>query len=264
MGASLLRLHFHDCFVNGCDGSILLDGEGREKSSVRNAGSLRGFDVIDQMKAIAEEMCPGVVSCADLLTFAAEKSVVTLGGPSWPVIFGRRDSTGSASASTATADLPSADANIRDLISLFARKGFTPREMIALSGAHTIGQARCELFRNRIYDEPNIDIPFAMGLQHICPNTPGVGNNNLAPLDFSSSDQFNNDYFSNLINFQGLLHSDQVLFSANGQYNSVILEYVNDQQLFFTDFSNAMLKMSKIGVLTGRNGIVRQNCRFLN
>ncbi|CAN6206466.1 unnamed protein product [Urochloa humidicola] len=97
MGASLLRLHFHDCFVQGCDASVLLDSGG-EQGALPNAGSLRGFDVIANIKAQVEAVCKQTVSCADILAVAARDSVVALGGPSWTVPLGRRDSTtGSAS-----------------------------------------------------------------------------------------------------------------------------------------------------------------------
>ncbi|RZC65933.1 hypothetical protein C5167_009623 [Papaver somniferum] len=79
MGASLLRLHFHDCFVNGCDGSILLDDASNftgEQNANPNQNSVRGFNVIDDIKTAVEKVCPGVVSCADILTMAARKSVV--------------------------------------------------------------------------------------------------------------------------------------------------------------------------------------------
>jgi peroxidase len=108
MGASLLRLHFHDCFVNvpnasseltvdvfalvllccsylyllllrilqGCDGSILLDGSDGEKFARPNKNSVRGYEVIDAIKADLERMCPGVVSCADVVALAARYGVL--------------------------------------------------------------------------------------------------------------------------------------------------------------------------------------------
>nr|GEZ15734.1 heme peroxidase [Tanacetum cinerariifolium] len=97
MGASLLRLHFHDCFVNGCDASILLDQTSTintEKNAAANVNSARGFEVIDRIKSEVDKICGRpVVSCADILTVAARDSVVALGGPTWDVKLGRRDST---------------------------------------------------------------------------------------------------------------------------------------------------------------------------
>lgn len=81
MAASLMRLHFHDCFVQGCDASVLLDDTSSspgEKSAFQNLGSLRGFEVIDSVKSWVEEVCPGVVSCADILAVAARDASVAV------------------------------------------------------------------------------------------------------------------------------------------------------------------------------------------
>ncbi|RWW82416.1 hypothetical protein BHE74_00009139 [Ensete ventricosum] len=80
MAASLLRLHFHDCFVNmylmqGCDVSVLLDGSDGAKFAFPNQNSVRGFDVVDSIKTAVENECSGTVSCADILAIAARDAV---------------------------------------------------------------------------------------------------------------------------------------------------------------------------------------------
>ncbi|KAF2295022.1 hypothetical protein GH714_030527 [Hevea brasiliensis] len=100
---ALLRMHFHDCFVRGCDASVLIDGSNTEKTAPPNLG-LRGYEVIDDAKTQLEAACPGIVSCADILALAARDSVVLTGGRSWLVPTGRRD--GRVSLASETTDLP--------------------------------------------------------------------------------------------------------------------------------------------------------------
>nr|KYP34460.1 Cationic peroxidase 1 [Cajanus cajan] len=259
MGASLLRLHFHDCFVQ----AILLDDTSSftgEKTAGPNANSIRGFDVIDTIKSKVESLCPGVVSCADILAVAARDSVVALGGQSWTVQLGRRDST-TASLSSANSDLPAPTSSLSSLISSFSNKGFTTKELVALSGSHTIGQAKCSSFRARIYNDTNIDSSFATSLQANCPST--GGDNNLSPLDTTSSTTFDNAYFKNLKSQKGLLHSDQELFNG-GSTDSQVNAYSSNPASFKTDFANAMIKMGNLSPLTGSSGQIRTNCRKTN
>ncbi|KAK9232842.1 hypothetical protein WN943_023090 [Citrus x changshan-huyou] len=151
-------------------------------------------------------------SFTDILAVAARDSVVAIfifvlfGGPSWTVQLGRRDST-TASSSAVNTNIPSPLMDLNDLISNFAKKGFSAKEMVALSGAHTIGQARCLLFRQRIYNETNIDSEFATSLKSNCPSS--GGDDNLSQLDATSSVLFDNGYFQDLVNNKGVFHSDQ-------------------------------------------------------
>ncbi|XP_018819292.1 cationic peroxidase 1-like [Juglans regia] len=262
MGASLLRLHFHDCFVNGCDASVLLDGSGGEKVAGPNANSLRGFEVIDSIKSEVEKLCPGVVSCADILAVAARDSVVALSGASWSwkVELGRKDSATPGTANIG--DIPAPTFNLSALITSFSNKGFTAKEMVALSGSHTIGQARCATFRARIYNETNIDSSFATSLKSNCPSA--GGDDNLSPLDSTSPTSLDNAYYKNLQDQKGLLHSDQQLFSG-GSTDAQVKAYISDPASFRTDFANAMVKMGNLSPLTGTyNGQIRTNCHSAN
>ncbi|KAJ1416335.1 Secretory peroxidase [Sesbania bispinosa] len=263
MGASLLRLHFHDCFVQGCDASVLLKDTASftgEQNAFPNVNSLRGFDVIDNIKAKLETLCPGVVSCADIVAVAARDSVAALGGPSWLVRLGRRDST-TASLSAANSDLPSPFLDLNGLIAAFKKKNFSVNEMVALSGAHTIGRGRCSLFRTRIYNESNIDPSFAKLMQANCPRNGGDGN--LSPLDITTPDFFDSAYYRNLVNKKGLFHSDQQLFNG-GSTDSKVSEYARYPFLFRSDFANAMVKMGNLSPLTGTQGQIRKVCSRVN
>ncbi|KAL0440269.1 UNVERIFIED_CONTAM: Lignin-forming anionic peroxidase [Sesamum latifolium] len=264
MAASLIRLHFHDCFVLGCDASILLDETPTiqsEKTAFPNINSARGYEVVEAAKSEVERICPGVVSCTDVLTVAARDASVAVGGPSWSVPLGRRDST-TASRSLANSDLPSPFVGLDELISAFDRKGLSARDMVALSGSHTIGQSQCEFFRTRIYSNgTDIDPGFASTRRRQCPAS--GGNSNLAPLDLVTPNAFDNNYFRNLMQRRGLLHTDQVLFSG-GSTDSVVSEYSRNPQTFLSDFASAMVRMGDIDVLTGQNGVIRRICSAVN
>uniref|UniRef100_A0A453ECJ8 Peroxidase n=1 Tax=Aegilops tauschii subsp. strangulata TaxID=200361 RepID=A0A453ECJ8_AEGTS len=270
MGASILRLFFHDCFVNGCDASVLLDDTANftgEKNAGPNANSLRGYEVIDAIKAQVEASCKATVSCADIVALAARDAVSLVGGPSWTVQLGRRDGR-SASQNAANTNLPPPDARLADLLTRFSDKGLDARALTALSGAHTVGWARCTTFRTHIYNDTGnaaVDAAFATQVRaKACPSAGGDGN--LTPLELRAPAAFDNGYFQDLVARRVLLRSDQELYGSgvgNGSTDALVRAYAANATLFAVDFAAAMVRMGNLA-LTGKNGEVRLNCRRVN
>ncbi|XP_059637012.1 peroxidase 9 [Cornus florida] len=272
MAASLLRLHFHDCFVQGCDASVLLDDTSNmasEKRSGPNQNSLRGFEVIDEIKAKLEAACPRTVSCADILALAARGSTVLSGGPNWELPLGRRDSK-TASLSGSNANIPPPNSTIQNLLTLFNRQGLNEVDLVALSGSHTIGVARCVTFKQRLYNQNGNNQPdetlertYYFGLKSVCPRS--GGDNNISPLDFGSPVRFDNAYFKLILWGKGLLTSDEVLLTGNvGNTRELVKSYADDEGLFFSQFAKSMVRMGNISPLTANNGEIRKNCRRAN
>ncbi|CAB4298051.1 unnamed protein product [Prunus armeniaca] len=131
----LLRMHFHDCFVQGCDASILLDGANTEKTAAPNRG-LRGWEVIDDAKTKLEAACPGVVSCADILALAARDSVVLTKGFSWNVPTGRRD--GRVSSASETSNLPGFRDSVDVQKAKFQALGLNTQDLVTLVGKQAL------------------------------------------------------------------------------------------------------------------------------
>ncbi|KAL8217648.1 hypothetical protein R6Q57_021021 [Mikania cordata] len=272
MAASLLRLHFHDCFVQGCDASVLLDESSMfasEKNSGPNSNSIRGFEVIDEIKSRLEEACPETVSCADILALAARGSTVISGGPNWELPLGRRDAM-QASLSEANSNLPPPNSTIQNLITLFRRQGLDEVDLVSLSGAHSIGMARCTSFKQRLYNQDGnnqpdstLEVTYYNDLKTICPKT--GGDNNISPLDFESPARFDNTYFKLIMWGKGLLTSDQVLLTGNVEETMFLVKaFAEDDALFFDQFARSMVKMGNINPLIGYNGEVRRDCRTTN
>jgi peroxidase len=267
LAAPLLRMHFHDCFVRGCDGSVLLNSTTStkaEKDAIPNL-SLRGFQVIDAAKAAVEKICPGVVSCADILALVARDGVHMLGGPFWNVPTGRRDGLVSI-ANEALTKLPPPFGNFSRLTSIFAAIGLDVKDLVVLSGAHTIGISHCSSFTNRLYNftgkgdmDPSLDKFYAAQLKIKC--KPG-DSTTIVQMDPGSSKTFDTQYYVNLKKRRGLFQSDAALLT-----NNEAQAYVNTElqgSSFFSDFARSMEKMGKIGVLTGSAGQIRGRCAFTN
>ncbi|TKW21645.1 hypothetical protein SEVIR_4G133300v4 [Setaria viridis] len=265
---AVLRLFFHDCFINGCDGSVLLD-DGTpffesEKAAEPN-DSLRGFDVIDEIKSHLEHSCPATVSCADILALASRDAVALLGGPAWNVQLGRKDSRG-ADRDAAENDLPSPHANLTGLIAAFAEHGLDARDMVALSGAHTVGTARCVHYKARVYGREeggraDIDPSFAELRRQTCQ---GDGDDAAAPFDEQTPMRFDNAYYKDLVARRGLLTSDQALYGCGGPLDHLVEMYSKDGEAFAYDFAKAMVKMGDIPPPPGMPVEVRLKCSMVN
>ncbi|OIT23544.1 PREDICTED: peroxidase 25 [Nicotiana attenuata] len=270
IAAGLLRLHFHDCFVQGCDGSILISGTSAERNSVTNLG-LRGFEVIDNAKTQLEASCPGVVSCADILALAARDAVDLSGGPSWGVPTGRRD--GRISSSSEALNLPSPLDTIDVQRKKFIAKGLDDHDLVTLVGAHTIGQTECRFFNYRLYNftttgnaDPSINVAFLAQLQTLCPKG-GDGLKKVA-LDKDSQLNFDVSFFKNVRDGNGILESDQRLL-GDPSTRRIVENYAGNVRgllglRFNFNFPKAMIKMSSIEVKSGAQGEIRKLCSKFN
>ncbi|XP_050382397.1 peroxidase 27-like [Argentina anserina] len=271
LAAPLLRMHFHDCFVRGCDGSVLINSTASnqaEKSAGANL-SLRGYHVIDAVKSAVEKKCPGIVSCADILALVARDAVGFLhSGAFWQVPTGRRDGRVSLASETG-GNLPPPFANITQLKASFSAKGLSVKDLAVLSGGHTIGTAHCGAFTARLYNftgrgdtDPSLDKNYIAALKIKC--KPGDIRTTIVEMDPGSFKTFDEDYYTLVSKRRGLFQSDAALLDDTETKAYVLRQVTTQGSTFLKDFGESMVKMGNIGVLTGSAGEIRKQCAFIN
>ncbi|XP_043708544.1 peroxidase 46-like [Telopea speciosissima] len=264
----LLRLLFHDCMVEGCDGSVLLEGNGTERSDPANT-SLGGFSVVDSAKELLELFCPATVSCSDILALAARDAVEFAGGPNVQVMTGRRDGRVSL-ASNVRPNIIDTSFTLDEMNNLFSSKGLSLDDLVTLSGAHTIGSAHCSAFRDRFQEDSegnltlidsSLDKIYADELTKKCPADASLSTtvNN----DPETSMLFDNQYYRNLLSHKGLFQSDSVLFS-DGRTTVKVEELSKSQESFFMKWGQSFFKLINIGVKTDNEGEIRRLCTSIN
>ncbi|KAM0839382.1 hypothetical protein ACQ4PT_060347 [Festuca glaucescens] len=210
LAAALLRIHFHDCFVQGCDGSVLLDktgGTDSEKIAPPNV-TLRptAFKAINDLRALLAKACGAVVSCADIAALAARNSCTSPAGRITPFL---------------------------------AKISLDANDLVALSGAHTLGIAHCTSFQERLFPQNDVTLNkwFASQLRLTCPalNTDNTTNN-----DIRTPNVFDN------------------------KTKPTVTRFAVDQAAFFDQFVFSVVKMGQINVLTGNQGQIRNDCSAPN
>ncbi|KAM7507924.1 hypothetical protein LguiA_018377 [Lonicera macranthoides] len=230
----------------GCDASVLLDGSARgpgEQEALPNLTLRPGaFRIIDDLRHRAQEECGRIVSCADIVALAARDAVYLSGGPDYNIPLGRRDSLNFATVNETVANLPSPTSNANEILTSLANLNFDPTDVVALFGGPHYGQDLCQ--------QPHGSLP------------PG-NTTNTTVLDIRSPNAFDNKYYVDLMNRQGLFTSDQDLYTYRGT-RGIVTSFAVNQTLFFEKFVFAMIKMGQLNVSIGTQGEIRGNCSARN
>ncbi|KAI3454206.1 hypothetical protein Pfo_010869 [Paulownia fortunei] len=131
--AGLLRLVFHDAGTfdkgdkrGGMNGSIVYELDRPENKDLKKS-------ILEKAKGQVDAIHP--VSWADLIAVAGAEAVLVCGGPKIPVQLGRVDAT----MHDPEEQLPEESLDAAAMKQCFQRKGFSAQELVALSGAHTLG-----------------------------------------------------------------------------------------------------------------------------
>jgi catalase (peroxidase I) len=197
-----------------------------ERSDPANNGLAIIRDMIHDVKKKHEKD----VSMADLTTYAGALAIELAGGPHIPFEFGRTDDL-DGKRCPAHGRLPDASKGAQHLRDVFYRMGMDDRDIVALSGGHTLG--RCHFVRSG-YD--------------------GAWTHN--PL------KFDNEYFRNLIDLKWvprhwdgelqfmdkqtgklmMLPTDIALI-RDPKFREFVELYAKDQEAFFADFADSYARL---------------------
>uniref|UniRef100_A0A0E0KHN7 Peroxidase n=1 Tax=Oryza punctata TaxID=4537 RepID=A0A0E0KHN7_ORYPU len=249
----LLRIHFHDCFPQGCDASILLAGPSREWGPAgmpANANlNLRAMQLIERIRAHVHAVCGATVSCADITAVATSEAVYASGGPLYGVPLGQMDSFAPAHPRfIGTLPAPST-ADVNRLHGAFCGKGLCDlADLVALSGAHTVGYAHCPAFQDRRQDDA-----FGQQLQMNCRRNPSWAQ----ILDMFTPYRFDNGYFFAVFYGNGVLTSDMAL-RGDPRTAQLVRAYAGNQAAFFQQFARSMQKLSYAPKPQGNVGEIRR------
>ncbi|XP_021747942.1 peroxidase 57-like [Chenopodium quinoa] len=266
--SDLIRLSFHDCFVRGCDASILLEGKHTEQMARVNK-KLGGIEDVGEIKEVVEKVCPGVVSCTDVLVIAARAAVFLAGGKWYDVETGRRDGRVSLSKE-AEAILPPPTIPVNKAIQLFAKKGLNKRDFVVLLGGHTAGTAHCHSFKKRLYNfhgthkpDPTISSSLLKVLRNTCPLNSQSDNEAFLDQTPNSHFKMDNAYYKQIVAHNGTLEIDQNM-AISPLTKGIVKGLAKSPYQFLNEFGPAMVKMARIGVLTGHHGEIRKTCGSVN
>jgi len=211
----------------GSDGATMrFEPEASDRANV-------GLTIVHDLLAPLKEKYPNV-SLADLWTMAGTQAVKVSGGPEVPYTMGRKDASPTDDCVPPNGRLPAPIFGADHLRLQFGRMGMTDREIVALSGAHTLGE--CKTTRSG-FDGPWTKTPL----------------------------EFNNEYFQNLLEIEWkekewegppqyvdasgelmMLRTDIALIQ-DPEFLKVVKEYAADEQLFFKEFAAAFGKLCALG-----------------
>ncbi|KAL0739452.1 hypothetical protein Bca4012_015662 [Brassica carinata] len=210
----MLRLAWHDAGTYDAQSKT-----GGPNGSIRNEeeythGANSGLK-------IALELCEGVkakhpkITYADLYQLAGVVAVEVTGGPDISFQPGRKDSN----VCPREGRLPDAKKDFQHLRDVFYRMGLSDKDIVALSGGHTLGRAHPE--------RSGFDGPWTQ-----------------EPL------KFDNSYFVELLKgeSEGLLKlpSDKTLLE-DPEFRRYVDLYAKDEDAFFRDYAESHKKLSELG-----------------
>jgi len=257
LAAGLLRIFFHDCFPNGCDASILLNGTSDRETALGPNLTIqpRAMQLVESIRVKVHAACGATVSCTDITLLATRDVVVVSGGPSFSVPLGNLDSL-SPAAQSKVFDLPApSTTSVADLVKSFGTRGLGEvADLVALSGAHTIGRTRCSSFSDRT---DRSDDTFSKKLAANCTKRPTA----LQNLDVVTPDKFDNGYYQALTFNQGVFTSDMALIK-NKTTAPIVKQFALSKDAFFAQFAKSMAKLARAPKPAGNVGEIRRNSCF--
>ncbi|KAL6494844.1 L-ascorbate peroxidase 3 [Orobanche gracilis] len=210
----MLRLAWHDAGTydmntktGGPNGSIRNEEE-------CNHGANNGLKIALEFCEQVKSKCPKI-TYADLFQLAGVVAVEVTGGPTIDFVPGRKDSE----VSPREGRLPDAKKGVPHLREVFYRMGLSDKDIVALSGGHTLGRAHPE--------RSGFDGPWTA-----------------EPL------KFDNSYFKELLKgeTEGLLKlpTDVVLLD-DPEFRRYVELYAEDEDAFFRDYAESHKKLSELG-----------------
>ena len=195
-------------------------------------GANAGLDMMQKIIEPVKRKYPKL-SYADLWTLAGCQAIKLMGGPDVPFRFGRSDD-GDGAKCPMNGRLPDAALGAEHLREVFYRMGFDDGDIVALSGAHTVGSCH---ERRSGFDGPWTSAPTKFDNEYFV---------NLIDIEWKVREWDGPKQFTDPTGKLMMLPTDMALVEDK-EFLKFVKMYAADEQKFFEDFSKAFGKLIALG-----------------